>query len=216
MVDNEHIEALKSGNVKLFEEIYHHYFPSLYNYALNITKNRTHAEDAVSEVFLNLWENRENIQIETSLKAYLFKSVYHGCLNILKHIQIQEKYRDFFIHHTPDELSSSDYPLSDVIEHEINEILQKTIEKLPEQCRKIFVMSRLEGIKHEKIAHELGISINTVRTQIRRALEKLRIELKDYLTVIQTRLIKEPPTLSLLISIIYCQHLLCVIFSEPI
>ena len=176
--------SLKTGDIKLFEEIYNTYYPVLCNYAVSITKKQDIAEDAVSEVFLKLWEGRDTIVIEGSLKSYLFKSVYHQCLNALKHSQIQDKYRDFFLHHLPLNEDGSDYPLSGVIVNEINEILQKTIEQLPEQCRKIFIMSRFDGMKHEEIARELGISINTVRTQIHRALEKLRIELRDYLPLL--------------------------------
>ena len=102
-------------------------------------------------------------------------------LNALKHIRVQNKYRDFFLHHPPLSDDGSDYLLSDIIENEIHTILQKTIEQLPEKCRKIFTMSRIDCMKHEEIAQELGIRINTVRTQIHRALEKLRVELKDFL-----------------------------------
>jgi RNA polymerase sigma-70 factor (ECF subfamily) len=160
------------------------YYPVLYNYAVSITKTQTAAEDAVSEVFLKLWEGRSNTVIENSLKSYLFKSVYHQCLNTLKHIRVQDKYRDFFLHHPALSEDGTDYPLAGIIENEISAILQKTIDQLPEQCRKIFIMSRIDGLKHEKIAQELGVSINTVRTQIHRALKKLRIELKDFLPVL--------------------------------
>jgi len=184
MSEKIHITSLKTGGIKLFEEIYNAYYPVLCNYAESITKNTDIAEDAVSEVFLKLWEGRDTMVIEGSLKSYLFKSVYHQSLNALKHIRVQNKYRDFFLHHLPLSEDETDYPLSGVIENEINEILQKTIDQLPEQCRKIFIMSRIDGMKHEEIAQELDVSINTVRTQIHRALAKLRIELKDYLPLL--------------------------------
>jgi len=170
--------------MSLFEEIYNTYFPVLCNYAKSIIKDQTLAEDVVSEVFLKLWEKRDIALFEGSLKSYLYRSVYHQCLNELKHVRVQDKYRDFFLHHLPLIEDGADYPLSGVIENEINTILHKTIEQLPEQCRKIFVMSRIDGMKHEEIALKLGVSINTVRTQIHRALEKLRIELKDFLPLL--------------------------------
>ena len=181
MPEHDHIKTLKTGDIRLFEEIFHAYYPVLCNYAANITKEQTMAEDAVGEVFLKLWEGRESIVIESSLKSFLFKSVYHQCLNVLKHVRVQNKYRDFFLHHPPINEDEADYPLSSLIENEINDILNQTIEQLPEQCRKIFTMSRIDCMKHEEIAQELGISINTVRTQIHRALGKLRIALKDFL-----------------------------------
>ena len=181
MQEREHTAMLKTGDIRLFEEIFHTYYPVLCNYAVSITKEQAMAEDAVSEVFMKLWEGRDSIVIESSLKSFLFKSVYHQCINALKHVRVQDKYRDFFLHHLPFSEDESDYPLSGVIENEINAILHQTIEQLPEQCRRIFIMSRIYSMKHEEIAQELGISINTVRTQIHRALEKLRIALKDYL-----------------------------------
>ena len=180
---NNNVTLVKISD-SLFKEVYNMYYSPLCNYAESITKEPTMAEDAVSEVFLKLWEGRNNIMIETSLKSYLFKSVYHQCLNALKHVRIQNQYRDFFLHHQPLSEDGSDYPLSGVIENEILDILHKTIEQLPEQCRKIFVMSRIDGLKHEEIAQELGISINTVRTQIHRTLGKLRVALKDYLPLL--------------------------------
>ena len=178
------ISVLKTGDIRLFEEMYNVYYPVLYNYAVSITKIQTIAEDAVSEVFMKFWEERSGISIKTSLKSYLFKSVYHQCLNKLKHIQVQDKYRDFFLHHLSIDGGETDYPLASVIENEISTIVQKTIDRLPEQCQKIFTMSRMNDMKNEEIAQELGISINTVRTQIHRALKKLRIELKDFLSIL--------------------------------
>ena len=173
--------TLKTDNIRLFEKIYNTYYPVLYNYAVTITKDSALAQDAVSEIFLKLWESRNQIRIEQSLKSYLFKSVYHQCLNKVKHAWVQYQYRDFFLHHPPLSQDGTGYPLAQVIEREINDILLRTIEKLPEQCRKIFIMSRIDCMKYECISQHLGISVNTVRTQIRRALEKLRIELKDFL-----------------------------------
>ena len=184
MSEQLHSTVLKTGDIRLFEEIYNIYYPVLYNYAANITKEQTSAEDVVSEVFLKLWEGRNTIVIEGSLKSYLFKSVYHQCLNLLKHTRVQDKYRDFFHHHLPLNEDGKEYPLSSVIENEIGDILQKTIQQLPEQCRKIFIMSRIDGMQHEEIARELNVSMNTVRTQIHRALKKLRVELKDFLPLL--------------------------------
>ena len=79
--------------------------------------------------------------------------------------------------------TDSDYPLASLIESELTETLQKAIEKLPPQCRKIFEMSRIEQLTHEEIALKLDVSINTVHMQIKRALSKLRIELKDFMQI---------------------------------
>ena len=173
----------KDGDIALFEEIYTTYFPLLYNYAFTITKDRAEAEDAVGDVFLKLWENRHLLIIETSVKSYLFKSVYNLCINILQREEVRQKYENYIKHLQYVNENDSDYPLSTLIENELTEILREAIEKLPPQCRKIFEMSRTEQLSHEEIARELGISINTVHMQIKRAITKLRIELKDFLEI---------------------------------
>ena len=168
----------------LFEEIYTNYFPLLYNYAVTIVKDRQTAEDAVSDVFLKLWEERQFRNIETSVKSYLFKSVYNQCINVLQREKVHGKYENWLKHLEYVNENDSDYPLSGLIENELTELIAKAIEKLPPQCRKIFEMSRMEYQTHDEIAQTLGISVNTVHMQIKRALQKLRIELKDYLHIL--------------------------------
>ena len=178
------MELQKNGDAAIFEEIYTTYFPLLYNYAFTIVKNRAEAEDAVGDVFLKLWEEKHLRNIETSVKSYLFKSVYNQCINILQREEVREKYANYVQHLQYVNENDSDYPLSSLIESELTETLQKAIEKLPPQCRKIFEMSRMEQMTHEEIARKLGVSINTVHMQIKRALGKLRIELKDFLEIL--------------------------------
>ena len=177
------MQLLKRGDIGLFEEIYTTYFSLLYNYAFTILKDRAIAEDAVGDIFLKLWEERHIRIIETSVKSYLFKSVYNQCINILQREKVRGKYENYLKHLQYVNENTGDYPLSTLIESELTEILQKAIEKLPPKCRKIFEMSRMEDQTHEEIALKLGVSIHTVHMQIKRALQKLRIELKDFLPV---------------------------------
>lgn len=169
-------------DIDQFGKLYSTYFQLLYNYAVTITNDPMESEDIVGEVFLKLYEERKNIVIKTSLKSYLFKSTYNECINTLKHKKVHEKYEDYLNHLEWLNREETSYPLSNLIDSEITEILQKSIEKLPKQCRIIFKLSRNELLTHSEIAKKLGISINTVHMQIRRALEKLRTELKDFLS----------------------------------
>jgi RNA polymerase sigma-70 factor (ECF subfamily) len=175
---------LPDKDLRVFESIYNAYFPILYNYVVQIVKDRTEAEDIVSDVFLKLWEEKDTITFQTSVKSYLFKSAYNHSINVLKHKKIQGQYEDYFQHLNLLAEAGADYPLSQLIEKELTERLAKAIEKLPRQCRLIFNMSRTDGLTHEEIAQELGVSINTVHMQIRRALKKLRVELKDVLPLL--------------------------------
>jgi RNA polymerase sigma-70 factor (ECF subfamily) len=182
--NERYVTGLKSGDLRIFEEIYRKYYPVLYRYAVSITKTGDSAEDAINETFLKLWEGRDRIVINISLQAYLFKSVYNYCINALKHIQIREKYKSVFAGHLPMDENDRDYPLSGLIEEEIGSIVQKVVDQLPEQCRHVFVMSRFEHMKYEEIASALNISVHTVHTHIKRALGKLRAGLADFLSVL--------------------------------
>lgn len=181
-------ESFTKGDDKAFEYIYKTYFSFLLNYSKHILKDAEAAEEIVESTFLNFWENRSSIKLETSLKSYLFKSVYNNCLNHIKHLHVKERYVLYFKHHVQTdnegEIISSEYPIAQLIEKELAELLDQAIQNLPGQCREIFIMSRYQNLKNEEIAHRLNISVNTVRTQISRALTKLRENLKDYLPLI--------------------------------
>jgi RNA polymerase sigma-70 factor (ECF subfamily) len=137
---------------------------------------------------MKLLEKRETLIISESVSSYLFRSVKNACINYLT----REKNRKNTI--SENEISwlnlkinypvSDKYPLSELIGRELEDKIRTEIEKLPEQCREIFFMSRFEDLSHKEIAEKLGISENTVKVQIYRALIKLRTGLKDYLPII--------------------------------
>lgn len=179
------IENLKAGDGKSMEYIFNAYFKPLYNYAYSLTRSDFEAEEIVSNIFLKLWENKVSITIDTSIKAYLFKAAYHSFLDRQKHFEVVNKYKAFFLYHQSGENNSyGEYPLSDLIYKELNKIVTDTINMLPLQCNQMFLLSRDEGMSHEQIAKQFKVSINTVHTQIARALQKLRIALTEYLPLI--------------------------------
>jgi RNA polymerase sigma-70 factor (ECF subfamily) len=87
------IEKLKAGDGKSMEYIFNSYFKPLYNYACSLTRSDFEAEEIVSNVYLKLWENKESIMIETSIKSYLFKTTYHLFLDRQKHYEVVNKYK---------------------------------------------------------------------------------------------------------------------------
>lgn len=179
------IEKLKAGDGKAMEYIFNSYFKPLYNYACSLTRSDFEAEEIVSNIYLKLWETRASVRIDTSIKSYLFKAAYHSFLDRQKHYEVVNKHKAFFLYHQSGENSSyGEYPLSDLIYRELDKITTDTINTLPMQCRQMFLMSRDEGMTHEQIAVHFKVSINTVHTQITRALQKLRIALAEYLPII--------------------------------
>lgn len=178
---------LDNGDLKAFQTFYSDYYVPLCVYAHRFTKDKEIAEEAVQEVFLKLWEQQGQLKITESLKAYLFTAVRNQCLNHLKHLQVVNKFQ----HHYSQQLKEAEeyYVISQeigdsiMIANELQNTITEAVDTLPAQCRKIFIMSRFEGLKHQDIADNLGITLHTVHRQISIGLEKLRRSLKVYLSI---------------------------------
>ncbi|MDO9341324.1 MAG: RNA polymerase sigma-70 factor [Bacteroidales bacterium] len=179
------INGIKQGDVAAFEMLYKQYYIFLCLIAEHIVKNPSDAEEIVSDVFVKLWNIREKIDITTSIKAYLVKAVHNTSINYLERSKISNKLTDSLSNSDYKLLAwDSDYPLGQLYEKEIMDILDHGISTLPDACRQIFILSRNEGMTYCKIAGKLGISVNTVKTQMKIALARLRETLKDYLMIL--------------------------------
>ena len=168
-----------------FEKLYKLYYPKLFAFAKNYVQANEDAENIVHDVFLTLWERKEEIEISFTLTTYLFTLVKNRCLNFLRHKLIEEEYNS----QMKEELGFKLYALeafdySYQSEEELQEIIRRALDTLPERCREIFIKSRIEGLKYKEISDELGISVNTVENQMVTALKKLRVALKDYLPLL--------------------------------
>ena len=148
-----------------FEKLYKLYYPKMFAFAKNYVPANEDAENIVHDVFLTLWERKEEIEISFTLTTYLFTLVKNRCLNFLRHKLIEEEYNS-------------------QMKEELQEIIRRALDTLPERCREIFIKSRIEGLKYKEISDELGISVNTVENQMVTALKKLRVALKDYLPLL--------------------------------
>ena len=179
------INGIKQGDVPAFEELYRQYYVFLCLIARHIVRNPSDAEEIVSDVFVKLWNIREKIEITTSIKAYLVKAVHNTSINFLDQSKISNKLTDSLNNSDYKLLAwDSDYPLGQLYEKEIMNILDHGINTLPDACRQIFILSRNENMKYSDIATKLGISINTVKTQMKIAFSRLRETLKDYLMIL--------------------------------
>ncbi len=174
-------------DVSAFKQIFLEYYEGVFRYALTILKDAEDAEDTVQTVFTELWNDRNTIIIHTSVQAFLYKAVYFKCMNKLKHKKVVQKFVMAGIRSEEQVHSDS------MIYAEIVDTVRQTIQKLPEQCRKIFTMSRFEGLKYNDIAKELQLSPKTVENQMGKALRTMRIALSDYLKFIIIILITPQP-----------------------
>jgi len=165
---------IKSRNRQVFEGLFREYYPFLTKFAEGFVFDRQVAEDIVQNLFLHFWENVSHIEIESSIRSYLYQSVRNRCLNYLRDLHVQDKHRLLYIEAG---LNSED-PLiwqeTDLIRQ-----IQEAIDSLPVQMRELFVMKYLQGMKTKEIAGMKGISENTIKTQLQRAKEKLRRKLSE-------------------------------------
>ena len=164
-----------------FDKIYLANFYRLYRFVYEYVQSSEDAENIVQDIFLLLWEKRHILNIQISLTAYLFTLAKNKCIDHLRKKIVSDSYtKEMSINLA----SLENLNMAFSREEDIESFMEEALNKLPERCREIFIKSRIEGKKYKQIADEMGISVHTVDMQIRIALKKLRIELKDYLPLL--------------------------------
>jgi len=175
--ENILLQKLIKGNQSAFDKIFKTYYKELCFFSLKIVKDYVFAEEVVQNIFINLWEKRKDLKINISLKAYLYRSVYNNSIHFIKKENLTQNFDEAIIKH--------DVEFNDIlVQTEIETKIYNTIEELPEQCKKIFKMSRFDELKYREIAEKLNISIKTVETQMSRALKYLTLNLNHLLKLL--------------------------------
>jgi RNA polymerase sigma-70 factor (family 1) len=175
-----YIEGMKTGDKKVFEELFNTYYEPLCRYCMRVVTDQDEAEEIVQEVFVNLWTKREETNIDTSLNAYLYRTVMNRAINYNHHLKIRSKHRDQVMASTPEVQPTND----DLVEAELLALYETALDKMPARRREAFELSRKEGLKYAEIAAKLAVSEKTVEAHISKALEDLRLFLQDYLPVL--------------------------------
>lgn len=160
------------------EKVYKAAYSTLVFYASQITNQHHLSEEVVQDVLLKIWENRSKLSIQGSFKAYLFQSVHNHALNVIRQQRTRKESVNVLGSEKIWQFISDTYDLNDnlidrISSEETELLIEQIIQELPEQCRKVFRMSRFESLKNEEIAAQLGLSDNTVKTHIYRALQKI-------------------------------------------
>ncbi|MBE9461026.1 RNA polymerase sigma-70 factor [Dyadobacter sp. UP-52] len=170
-------KAFEQDSVKGYELLFRQYYSPLCSHAVRFVYNREVAEDLVAEVFYTFWKKKLHEQITTSFRAYLFTSVRNKSLTYIKWEFDKEK---------SEELEENDKASSTLEPDEVMEFdelylhIEKTINQLPPQCQKVFLMSRFEGKSYKEIAEKLNVSGKAVEAHISKALITLRKALQNY------------------------------------
>ncbi|MBD3592052.1 RNA polymerase sigma-70 factor [Bacteroides sp. GM023] len=182
------IEQLKLGNEDAWQYIYDHHYALLCHIANSYVKDQFVAETIVGDTIFHVWEIRETLEISVSIRSYLLRAVRNRCINYFN--SEREKREIAFSALMPDEISddkiilTDSHPLGMLLERELEEEIYKAIDKLPDECRRVFDKSRFEGKSYEEISQDLGISINTVKYHIKNALALLQKHLSKYLVTL--------------------------------
>jgi len=175
--DRELLARLRAGETSAFDAIFRANYPILVRVAEAMLRERAMAEEIAQDVMLELWRRRDSLDVTDSVRGYLLQATRNRTLNALRHRAIERKSEPHVIdgigHLPPTDAAAR--------EGEIEVALQSAIADLPDRCRQIFELSRVEGLKYAEIAIRLGISVKTVEVQMGKALRILRERLKAWL-----------------------------------
>jgi RNA polymerase sigma-70 factor (ECF subfamily) len=173
----ETIAQLKRGEHRAYEAVFKSWYAPLCAYACSLLRCMDEAEDVVQKTFCTLWDKRTEIEVQTSLNAYLYRAVHNRCLNRLKHDKVRAAYKSDALRVSGE---ADEHANSRVEQSELEAALAHAVEQLPRQRRAVFELSRVEHLTYPEIAERLKISRNTVENHICSALRLLREKLKEF------------------------------------
>jgi RNA polymerase sigma-70 factor, ECF subfamily len=166
-----------SRNLHAFEQLFKSLFKPLCAFATKYVGDTDEAKNIVHEIFVALWEKYETLPADTNYKSYLYTSARNRCLNYIrdkkKHLMLEQ-----LTDHPATELETA------LEATELENKIDHVVQSLPEKCRMVFEMNRIEGLKYAQIAEKMQISIKTVEAQMSKALSILREQLKEFITII--------------------------------
>ncbi|MCE5345766.1 MAG: RNA polymerase sigma-70 factor [Bacteroidales bacterium] len=165
------------GDKEAFRFFFEKYYSDLCNWVNLYLHDAIMTEEIVQEIFVYLWEKKENIKIESSLKSYLLQASKNRSLNYIRN----EKTKLFvFSKLNTNDMESIEMPDSVMDSNQLRDVINAAIDSLPERCREIYILGKEKSMSYKEISEELGISVKTVEAQMGKALKKLREQLRPY------------------------------------
>ncbi|MCA0380799.1 MAG: RNA polymerase sigma-70 factor [Bacteroidetes bacterium] len=180
--DNDKSLLLKvaADDTAAFDQLYKAHWQPMYKLALYFLKDEAAAMDIVQDVFVWIWQQRQQIKVHTSVQAYLKTAVKYKLANYIRSGKVRQDLLDNWVMETTYTHTGQDSAEL----RELKAIIQQTIEGLPEKCREVFTLSRNHGLTNQQIAEKLGISVKTVENQMTIALRRLRAHTREYMVLL--------------------------------
>ena len=172
--DRKYVKNLKNGDITAFDALFRKYSKNLFAFALSITKETYIAEEITQLVFIKVWEKKEKIQEHLSFKSFLFSIAYNLIISWLRKEKSEKQKINKFGSETAFTTDETNYTIEF---NNMNNLAKEVIESFPEKRKRIFKLSREQGLTNKEIAKTLNISVKTVENQISIALKTLRNEL---------------------------------------
>lgn len=163
----ELINQIKKGQKDAFRKLYDEYAPRIFQFALSYLKRETEAEELVQEVFIKIWEKKENLDDTKNLKSYIFKIAVNTIYQYIRRKNIENAYKDYIKNHVR---SDDNNTWQNVIYNEMLDKLESILNELPEQQKRIFYLSKDKGLSNKEIAKKLNLSKRTVENHLYRAI----------------------------------------------
>ncbi len=169
------VNKFKDGDAAAFDALYHMYSQKLYNFALGLIKDRFSAGEVVQEVFVTLWEKRDQVDVTFNFENYIFTITHNSIRKYFRKKAMETKVKDFLLTSTPEVIENTD---ASIVYNELLDLANKTIEMLPPKRKTVYKLSKHEGLTIKEIATRLNISTRTAENQLARALKFLKEELQ--------------------------------------
>lgn len=169
--DKQLLDEIKHDSESAYHQLFQKYYTMLCYHAYKTYPDQHKVKDFAQDVFMDIWKKRKELQIHTSLPAYLRRAVTNKSIDYIRS-------QRFNFNTVPDkkvEVIQENLEFS-----QLEEAIKHAVDSLPEKCKIVFSLSRYEGLKHKEIAEKLGISVKTIENQITKALKVLRVAVNNY------------------------------------
>ncbi|MGX1929629.1 RNA polymerase sigma-70 factor [Flagellimonas sp. 2504JD4-2] len=180
-------QQFKNGSETAFKSFFDRYHDQIVGFCMQFIGDLDESKNVTQDAFVNLWLNREKVKEPKGVRSFLYTSAKSNCLNLLRHKKVVHKYNNQYIKQRERQINlevlrAMEFDTATLSELEI--LIQNAIKKLPERCKHVFNMRRLDNKKNQEIAEELSISVKAVEANMTRAMRSLKHSLSNYISIL--------------------------------